>query len=54
MTRSLEEIKQANYGAKLPSKHVILETIINAGPISSMRYIAKVLGVHPQNIAIAM
>jgi hypothetical protein len=52
MTRSLQEIKQANSGAKLASKHVILS--VSAGPISSMKNIAKVLGVHCQNIDIAM
>jgi hypothetical protein len=54
MTRSLQEIKHANFGAKLASKHVILSTIINVGPTSFMRNIAKVLGVHCQNIDIVM
>jgi hypothetical protein len=54
MTRSLEEIKQVYFSAKLASKHAILEATINAWLISFMRDIAKVLSVHPWNIAIAM
>lgn len=52
--QELQEIKHANSSAKLASKHVILSTTISAGPTSSMRNIAKVLGVHCQNIDIVM
>jgi hypothetical protein len=54
MSRSVEEIKQVNFSAKLASKHAILSTTITAGPTFSMRNITKVLGVHPRNISIAM
>jgi hypothetical protein len=54
MNRSLEEIKQATSSAKLASKHVIILATINEGPTSSMRNIAKVLGVQTRNISITM
>ncbi len=47
MSKSLEEIKQANSSAKLASKYVIVLATISARPTSSMENIAKVLGVHP-------
>jgi hypothetical protein len=54
MIKSLQEIMQANFSAKLVSKHAILSTNVSAWPTSSMRNITKVLGVHCQNIDIAM
>jgi hypothetical protein len=38
----------------LDSKHVIISATISAWPTSFMRNIAKVLGVHPWNISLAM
>jgi hypothetical protein len=54
MRRSLEEIKLVNYGAKLASKHCILEVIVNVRPTSSLKDTTRVLGVHPRNISSAM
>jgi hypothetical protein len=54
MSRSLQKIKYANSYAKLASKHAIILATINVGTTSFMRNIAKVLGVHPQNISITM
>ncbi len=54
MSKSLEEIKQANFSAKLASKHAIISTTISVWPTSFMRNIAKVLGVYPWNISIVM
>jgi hypothetical protein len=54
VSRSLEEAKQANSNTKLASKHCILATTISASPTSSIREIAKKLGVHHWNVANAM
>lgn len=54
MNKSSEKIKQANFSAKLASKHLIPSVIISAWPTSSIRNIAKVLGVHRKNIEIEM
>jgi hypothetical protein len=43
MHRSLEEIKVVNFGAKLASKHCILEVIVIVRPTSFLRDIARVL-----------
>ncbi len=49
VSQSLGEIKQTNSNVKLASKHCILATSISAKPTSSMRNIARVLGVHHRN-----
>jgi hypothetical protein len=52
--RSLDEVKHANFDAKLTSNHCILATTINARPTLLVRKIAKVLRLHRRNMAIAM
>lgn len=52
--QSLGEIKQANVNVKLASKHYILVANISAKPTSSMKYIARVLGVHHHDVFNAM
>jgi hypothetical protein len=46
VSRSLEEVKQANSNTKFASKCCILATTINTGPTSSIKEIARMLGVH--------
>ena len=54
MSRSLNEIKQANSDAKLAAKHAILTAAVSAGSISSVRQVARDLSVHPRNITLAI
>jgi hypothetical protein len=54
VSQSLDEIKQANSGAKLAAKHAILTAAVNGGSIFSIRQVVKALSVHPRNIMLAL
>jgi hypothetical protein len=54
VNQSFGKIKQANFNAKLATKHCIFATSINARPTSSTRDIARVLGVPHCNVSNAM
>lgn len=46
VSRSLEEVKQTNSNTKFASKCCIFAATINIGPTSSIKEIARMLGVH--------
>jgi hypothetical protein len=50
VSKALKEKKQINSDIKLATKHVILNAVVNAHKESSMRTMAKTLGVHVKNI----
>jgi hypothetical protein len=52
VNKALKKKKQTNNGIKLATKHVILNAIISAHKESSMRTMAKTLGVHVNNIIV--
>jgi len=50
VSKGLEENKQANNDIKLATKHVILNATISVHKETSMKTVAKTLGVHVGNI----
>ncbi len=52
--KSLGEVKQSCFTSKLATKHVLLTMVVSFMGSSLMRSKAQVLGVHPQNIGLAV
>ena len=54
LKRSLSEVKAARTGAQLATKHAILTAVVSGSSSSSLRGQARLLEVHPRNIALAV
>ena len=54
LKQSLSEVKFARTTVELATKHAILTTLVSGSSTSSLRGQARLLQVHPQNVALAI